>query len=70
MADCTRPTEDPRDDACGCYDRFGFEGMDRWCNACRDAYDRWCDDQAERSRQEDRASGLGWLYHQLIGSEN
>lgn len=70
MTNCTRPGDGPLDDNCGCFDRYGFEGLGRWCHVCRDAYDHWCDEQAARARQEDLASGLGWQWAQLANSEN
>lgn len=69
--DCTQPHDNPRDDTCGCFDRYGFESLSRWCPTCRAAYDAWCDDQAEAARLTDRACGLGWQWeHLATTSEN
>jgi hypothetical protein len=41
-----------------CPTEFGMMDLQLWCPVCLEAYDRWCDEQAEQAELDDRAESL------------
>jgi hypothetical protein len=51
---------------CKCSVQFGVEYLELWCPACAAEFAAWLDEQAEAAEAADRASGLGWVWDELL----